>query len=95
MSFLGGLAHMSSLDVCGPVKPPTGAQDNSPWRKPWDSGKRKVLPAPEGRKVSFPDVPFVVTYAVFLEKAHEFFFERNAAVVSFLLANVFHHRGSI
>jgi len=30
------------------TKPPQGAEDFSPWRKPWDRGSPKIAPAPRG-----------------------------------------------
>src|SRR5690348_10329081 len=78
------------------MQPPEGAEQSSPWRKPWDKvHPHHPIQPRTGRKKSFPDVPLVVRDAVLLEEADEFFLKRNMAVVYLLLSNVFHHRSCI
>jgi hypothetical protein len=55
----------------GPLEPPKGAEDFSPWRKPWETGTRPIHSAPEGRKTSFPTISLAAAHAVFLEKAED------------------------
>ena len=55
--------------MCQPAfEPPEGAEDFSPWRKPWEKAPQHRHPAPEGRKTSFPDMSPVVRHTVLLEK---------------------------